>query len=985
MLKQLLTCALLLSSVLSTWGQMPNLVQNADRRACRQWVDSVYNSMTDRQRVAQLMCPKIVPTRGQESRSAVFKLVRKLQVGFLLYTAGSIDQFADITNFAQENSDIPVLITLDGEWGLAMRVSDTPKYPCNMALGAIANDTLLYRYGQDVARQCRIMGIQVNFAPVIDVNSNAANPVIGYRSFGEDPHRVARLGYAFARGLEDGGVQAVGKHFPGHGDTSTDSHKALPVVEHSRARLDSVDLLPFQTFIDGGISGIMTGHICVPTLDASGLPASLSPLITTDVLRRQMGFRGLIYTDALGMRGAQASGRNASLAALLAGADVLETSDAATDIDAIILAMQRGTVTPRMIEEHCKRVLTYKYVLGLTDLQPVNTDNLHDRLWPAETDALLTDLANASVTVLRNEDNVLPIGNLATARIAIVNTSKVPYSEFADICAKYTKVDVYSPSEMGGFSVSTLNEIRNHDVVLALVYDDKMGSRNTFGQLADMPGLVGVFMVNPYKMAKFKGAFGNMKALVLGYDNLPCIRRATAMAVFGGIEVSGTLPVNLRGLARLGDGIHLPQTRLGYSSPVGEDMDVNLGATVDSLVNEAMARGAFPGCQVLVARNGNVVLERAYGRLTADGAAVTTSTVYDLASVSKTIGTLPGVMKLYDLGLIDLDAPVSRYIAALRPTDKADITVRQLLFHESGIQPSLNMYNVMMDTTTYTGKLITNRRDADHSIFVMKNAWGHNTASLRTDIQRAERSDAFNIEAARGIWVGQAAYDTIMARIYTSPLRANKKYRYSCLNFCLLMDMEQNITGLPHQQFVTDSIWAPLGAMTIGYRPTERLPLSQIAPTEKDTYLRRQHVHGFVHDETAAFLGGVSGNAGVFANASDVAKVCQMWLNGGLYGDARVLSETTVRTFTTTKSPTCRRGLGFDKPDVTNANNSPLCEGAPASVFGHTGFTGTCFWVDPDHNLIFVFLSNSVNPTRDNTAFNGFRANLFDTVLHSIQ
>ncbi len=985
MVKQLLTCALLLSSVLSTWGVMPNLVNNADRRACRQWVDSVYNSMSDRERIGQLMCPKIVPTRGQESRAMVHRLVKQQQVGALLYTAGSIEQFADITNYAQEIADVPLLITLDGEWGLAMRVSDTPKYPCNMALGAIDNDTLLYRYGQDVARQCRIMGIQVNFAPVIDVNSNPANPVIGYRSFGEDPKRVSRLGLAFARGLEDGGVQAVGKHFPGHGDTSTDSHKALPVVEHTRARLDSVDLLPFQTFIDNGISGVMTGHICVPTLDASGLPASLSPRITTDLLREQMGFNGLIYTDALGMRGAQSAGRNTALAALMAGADVLETSDAAVDIDAIMHALQSGKITSRMIEERCKRVLTYKYVLGLANLEPVDTDNLRERLWPAETEALLTDLANASVTVLRNEDNILPIGNLATARVAVVNTANVPYDEFSEICSKYTKVDVYSPSEMGGYTVATLNEIREHDVVIALVYDDKMSSRNAFGQLADMPGLVGVFMVNPYKMAKFKGAFGNLKSLVLGYDNLPCIRRATAMAVFGGIEVSGTLPVNLRGVARMGEGIHIPQTRLGYSSPVGEGMDAQLGATVDSLVTDAMARGAFPGCQVLVARNGNVVLERAYGKMTADGAPVTTSTVYDLASVSKTLGTLPGVMKLYDLGLIDLDARVSQYIPALQGGNKSDVTVRQLLFHESGIQPSLNMYNVMMDSTTYSGKLIVPRQDADHSIYVMRNAWGHNKAAMRTDIQRPQRGEGFEVEAAKGIWVGQAAYDTIMGRIYDSPLRPNKKFRYSCLNFCLLMDMEQHVTDIPHQQFVTDSIWAPLGAMTICYRPTEKLPLGQIAPTENDTYLRRQHVHGYVHDETAAFLGGVSGNAGVFASAADVAKVCQMWLNGGLYGDARVLSEATVDTFVTTKSPTCRRGLGFDKPDVSNPDNSPLCEGAPASVFGHTGFTGTCFWVDPDHDLIFVFLSNSVNPTRDNSEFNGFRAGLFDVVLKSIQ
>lgn len=299
---------------------------------------------------------------------------------------------------------------------------------------------------------------------------------------------------------------------------------------------------------------------------------------------------------------------------------------------------------------------------------------------------------------------------------------------------------------------------------------------------------------------------------------------------------------------------------------------------------------------------------------------------------------------------------------------------------------SLNMFNVMIDTTSYTGKLITPRRDAQHTIKIQNGAWGHNTGRLRNDIVSNSRSEMTPVEAARGMWVGEAAYDTIMGRIYNIPLRKNCNYNYSCLNFCLLMDMEQHLTGQPHDKFVTDSIWAPLGAYGICYRPTLSHKLEEIAPTEQDNYLRRQLVHGYVHDETAAMLGGVSGNAGVFASAGDLAKLCQMWFNGGKYGDVQVLSPATVELFTKAKSPTCRRGLGFDKPDVENPDNSPTCEEAGAGVFGHLGFTGTVFWVDPDKDLIFIFLTNRVNPTRDNAAFSNssIRPELFRQVYNAI-
>lgn len=984
MLKRLFTILLAGGLACGASAVTPNLIKNADRAACDRWVDSVYNTLTPRERVAQLIFPKTMPAQGDNSKAAIKRYARN-GVGGLLFTAGTLEQYVEMTNYVQSVSKVPVLMTFDGEWGLAMRINGAPKFPCNMALGAMSDVDLMYRYGREMGRQSRLVGQHVDFAPVLDVNSNPHNPVIGYRSFGEDPHRVALLGTAFSRGLEDAGVQAVGKHFPGHGDTSTDSHREITRVDHSTETFNDVDLVPFKDFIDNGLSGIMVGHIVAPALDPSGRPATLSRPMTTGLLRETLDFEGLIYTDALGMKGARIEGLNGAVEALKAGADVLLSSlDPVADIDIIYNMVKSGKISEAVIAEHCKRILAYKYVLQLPEEQPIEIDGLMGRINTAECRALIDDLCRSAITVLWNRNNILPVGNLAHSKIAVVSIGSNGDTRFADMCRKYADVDVYTADQ--ALSHAQLAEIKAHDVVIAGVHIDNAAARRVYAQLTDASHLIGAFMMNAYKMSKFRGALEKSDAIVLAYDNIPEMRTAAAMAVFGGIEVNGTLPVNLPGVAEMGTGVKIAKSRLGYSSPVAEGMRPSLTDSIDSIVGAALADGAFPGCQVLVAHNGNVVLDRNYGNLTVGGSAVGPNTVYDLASVSKATGTLPGVMKAYDLGLFSLDDAVSTYIPGLRGTGKDNIRVSQLLYHESGMPPSLNMFNTMFDTTSYTGKLIEPRRDALHTIKIQEGAWGYTGARVRTDIVSADSTAATPVQAARGMWVGRVAVDTIMNRIYNIPLRKTNRYTYSCLNFCLLLDMEQRLTGQPHDRFMTDSIWGPIGAYGACYRPTLHHALADIAPTEKDTYLRRQHVRGFVHDETAAMLGGVSGNAGVFASATDLAKLCQMWLNGGVYGDVRVLSESTVKLFTTSKSPTCRRGLGFDKPDPENVDNSPTCEEADPSVYGHLGFTGTVFWVDPANDLIFIFLCNRVDPTRDNEAFNrsSIRPELFRQVYKSL-
>ncbi len=966
----------------------PSILHHCDTSARDKWVDSVYNTLTPRQRIGQLFVPVVYFSQDKNYKTTINRLVKEYHIGGLLFGHGSVDRYASTINYAQSIAKVPLMITFDGEWGLSMRMKNTPRYPHNMGLGAIDDEKLLYDYGRRVAEECRTLGIHVNFAPVLDVNSNPANPVIGYRSFGEDPQKVSRLAIAYSQGLEDGGVLSVGKHFPGHGDTSTDSHKELPTVTHDIARLDTTDLVPFREYINAGLSGVMVGHLNVPSLDNSGTPASLSKKITTNLLRNKMNFEGLIFTDALEMKGAKVPGVNNCVQAFIAGADMLLASASpVNDIIAFEKAVNSGKISKAEVERRCRKILAYKYVLNLPEEKNINITGLSQKINSEEAEDINRRLSAALMTVIFNKKTLLPINDLANKSIAVVSIGADKNNVFAQYCRKYANVKTFF-TKSTAFTEATLANIKKHDIIIVGVFTDKAWARNVYAQFDNTDGLIPVFFMNPYRMNKFSSSLRNEPTLVLAYDDTPYIREYAAQAIFGGIDVTGKLPVNLKHIAPMGTGVMLKKTRIGYSSPTSEGFSNKLSTRIDSIIKVGLRTKAFPGCQILVAKNGNVVIDKSYGILDfISEQKVSDETLYDLASVSKATGTLPGVMLAYDKGLFSLDDFASKHIPGLQGTDKDSITIKQLLYHESGMPASLNMFNLMMDSTSYDGKLITRRRDAIHTIKIENRAYGHKDAKLRRDITSATPSSKYNIEAAKGLYVSQETFDTIMANIYNAKLRPTNKYNYSCLNFCLLMDLEQRLTDTPHNKWVEENIYAPLGAYHTTYRPLSKWKLNDIAPTENDTYLRRQTVHGYVHDETANFSGGIQGNAGLFSNANDLAKLCQMWLNKGKYGGLQIFSPETVKLFTTSKSPTCRRGLGFDKPDMENPDNSPTTKLATASTYGHLGFTGTVFWVDPENELIFIFLCNRVVPTRNNKAFNelNIRPALFEMVYQEMR
>lgn len=960
-------------------AKVPVMYNNANHGAMNDWVDFTYNALTPDERIGQLIVAVVTPDGTESAKNRVKEYVEKYSIGGLLFSKGTIKNHASLANYAQSISSTPLLMTLDGEWGPAMRMPDAPLFPKNMVVGAVNDDRIVYEYGAEVARECRRLGVHVNFAPVLDVNTNSKNPVIGYRSFGERPDMVARKGIAYAKGLEDGGVLSVAKHFPGHGNTSEDSHKTLPSVDRSLAQLKIYDIAPFKYYINAGLGGILVAHLNVPALGAAEVPTSLSKRVN-DYLCRELDFEGLVFTDALAMKGATSEGSNC-VAALLAGNDVLlYPADVGKEFKALKTAVEDGSIPQSLIEKKCKKMLRYKYLLGLSEPQQVNTDNIESDINSPQADLIIRKLWSNAITVIRNKNNALPVKDLRKD-IAVLSLGGGSDSEFNETCALYAGVKFFSAGDFD-------NADEKYNTVIAGIYGKGDYSRELERLSGICKNVIAVFFISPYSMHEYTEtlALPNVSS-VMAYDKCDYAQNYAAQAVFGGIDVSGTLPVSIDGVAKAGTGVKLKKTRLGYTVPEEVGVKSSLLAFIDSIAGAGVKSNAFPGCQVLVAKDGMVICNRSYGYLdNGKKDAVDIFSLYDLASVSKAAATLPGIMKAYDMGLIRLEDRASRFIQDLRNTDKKNITIKDLLFHETGMPGSVSMNNLMFDTLTYSKPLFKKRKDNTYSIRVDDNTYGNRFAKLRKDILSRKRSETFDYAVCRNLYCGRITYDSIMADIYNIKLRNRKDYNYSCLNFCLLMRLEENVTHIPHDEFVYENIFIPLGANRSSYNPLGRFSRKNIAETEYDTFLRREHLRGYVHDELAAFSGGVQGNAGFFSNANDIAKLCQMWLNKGVYGNERFLSPSTVKLFTTEKSLNSRRGLGFDKPDKTNDKNSPTCPEATASTFGHLGFTGTCFWVDPENNLIYVFLSNRVDPSRNNPAFEklDIRPRIFTEIYNSI-
>ncbi|GAB6010641.1 glycoside hydrolase family 3 N-terminal domain-containing protein [Viscerimonas tarda] len=940
----------------------PDIFKNADKAKMNQWVDSVFSQMTIDQKVGQVI---MAITTGEEAnKQKLIDYVNNQSIGGIIFLKGTPPEQAELTNACQQATKVPLMIAIDGEWGLSMRLENTTRFPKNMMLGAIEDDSLIYYYGLEVARQCRVMGIHVNFAPDMDVNSNPDNPVIGIRSYGESPERVAKLGILYAKGLEAGGVMSVAKHFPGHGDTSTDSHHVLPLVKHDKGRLNSFELPPFKEYIHAGLSGMMIAHLNVPELDKSGAPSSLSKAVITDLLQHELGFTGLIFTDGLTMKGVS-NEANMSVKALSAGNDMLVGPiDPVKEFDAIKTAALTNPAFMTMLEEKCKKLLSYKYILGVHKTEAVDVATLDKKLNTSYADWLARKMNEKAITLLKNEEHTIPVKHLEKKKIAAISigaSDKNPFHETLNLYGNVTCFNVEDASSL----TKIQSDLTGFNTLIVSVHSNKsynaQAIKNAIGERKSLL----VFFSTPYKLSGYSSIIKDADAVVMAYENTDYAQEYAAQALFGGNTINGKLPVSVKRLFKEGNGHETEKTRLSYGLPEDVGMQSYKLNDIESIVNEGIAAQAFPGCQVLVAKDGVVIYNRSFGHFEYNNSRpVTNADIYDIASMTKASATLPAIMKLYDEKKITLQNALSKFVPELKHTNKETLSIKEALLHETGLPAFLPYYLPAIDKDSYLGRLYSNLPSGAYTVQLDENTWGRTDYRFKTDLISYTPKPGFTLQVAGNLYANKAYKDTIIQMIADARLRPKKSYLYSCLNFILLKEVAEHISETDLNTFLQTNFYEKLGAITTTFNPLKQFDKSRIAPTEKDDFLRKQLLQGYVHDEGAAFMGGIGGNAGLFSNANDLAKLYQMWLNKGEYGDERYLSKETCRLFTTSKSAASRRGLGFDKPDARNNKLSPCSPQTPVATYGHTGFTGTCFWIDPDNKLIYIFLSNRVYDSR---------------------
>ena len=740
----------------------------------------------------------------------------------------------------------------------------------------------------------------------------------------------------------------------------------MPTIRHGRARLDSVELYPFKEYINAGLSGMMIGHLNIPALQTNGLPASLSPKIGVDLLKKEMGFSGLTFSDGMAMKGVS-SHPDASVRALLAGNDIILGSvNQKKEIDLVKKAVEEGTISASLLEEKVRNILAYKYILKAHQFTPINTGTIHRTINSPAAEWMQRKIYDGAVTLIKNEGDLLPIKGLDNARIASVAVGAPASNPFQEYLKKYAGITTAQVESTA--AIARIESLKTYDRVILSIHSPRAVDAVAIQQLANETEVILVLFTSPYRLANFQSAATSASAVIVGYDATEFAQWSAAQGIFGGIAMTGRLPVGA-GSYKEGAGIDTQKTRLSYSLPEEVGIASELLQEIEHIALEGIRQRAYPGCQILVAKDGVVIYEREFGHLDyGHNAEVTNQTVYDLASVTKASATLPAVMKLYDDKKLARQDPISRFVPQTRGTDKANINIRSLLLHESGIVSFIPYYTTAIDENSYTGGLFGARSKTYHARYA--GAWGRTDYRFHPLMISSKPSERFHLPVAKGLYASDEMHEALLRVVIATPLRGRGRYTYSCLNFMLLKEAVESIAEKDLDTYLKEEFYRKLGASTTTFRPLDNdISIRNIPPTEDDPFFRKQHLRGYVHDEGAALFGGISGNAGLFSNANDLAKLYQMWLNGGEYGGERFLSKETVRLFTTTKSNRSRRGLGFDKPDPRNTRSNPTSPGTPIEVYGHTGFTGTSFWVDPTNNMIYIFLSNRVTPSRTPNRF----------------
>ena len=971
-MKKSIAALLLLFSSVAVLAQQfnPLLVQN-DRENQRVWVDSIYSNMSLQEKVGQLFMVDIYSSDPKEKKDKVKDLIQNQYIGGIIFSKGGPKQQVQLNNEFQALSRTPLIMAMDAEWGLAMRLDSTFAYPWNMTLGAISDNKIIQKIGKRIGEHTKRIGMHINFAPVVDININPANPIIGNRSFGEDKYNVTEKSVAFMKGMQEAGIISNAKHFPGHGDTDADSHLSLPTINFTRERIDSIELFPYRRLIKEGLGSVMVAHLNIPALDARpNFPSSLSNKVVTDLLQGELGFNGLIFTDALSMKGVANYNEPGAidLAAFIAGNDVLLISeDIPKAHGAIIKAYNEGIITEERLMRSVKKILFAKYKVGLHNYLPVDATNIVADLNDVVDDVLYEEAIQSALTVLKNDDEILPIKDLKNTKIGYVNFGDDSGEYFLNQLNKYSKVDWVKADNLNTY----IQKLKEYDVVIIGFHKQNDNPWKSFKfskkelvwiyEIARKNNVILDVFARPYSLLDVKTT-ANFEAIVMSYQNSRVSQELSAQLIFGARASAGKLPVSLGEGFPVGSGLQTSQIgRLQYGTPESVGVNSKTLTKIDSLVQVGFDEDMMPGAQILVARKGKVIYQKNFGYHTQDKKiAVKDDDIYDVASLTKILSTMPLVMDLYDRKLVTMETTLSQLLPEYEDSNKADINMKDMLMHYAKLTSWIPFYKETMDSVTKlpSPRYYSKKSKGEYTIKISDNLF------LRKDFK-----------------------DSIFEQVRTSELRERLSYKYSDLPYYILKKYLETYYGMGLENLVQDNVYQSLGAVHTTYLPLEKFPRSQIAPTEDDTYFRMQKVHGYVHDQGAAMLGGVGGHAGLFSNSNDVAKIMQMYLWDGSYGGKRYFGPETMQAFNSCYycEDDVRRGVGFDKPQLDD--DGPTCGCVSMTSFGHSGFTGTFTWADPSEEIVYVFLSNRTYPSADNKKIiqSNLRSNIQEVIYEAIE
>ena len=946
MIRYFLLLSLLISEVNAQKSFDPLLVTDEELEQSI-WVDSIYSSMTLKEKVGQLFVIQAFSNKNKNHKDNIINIIRNNNIGGIIFSKGSAHKQVDLTNDFQSESSIPLLIGMDAEWGLNMRLDSTFSFPWNMTLGAIKDNNLIRQVGRSIADHCKRIGVNFNFAPVVDINTNPDNPIIGNRSFGESTQNVSSKSLNFMRGQQEMNILSSAKHFPGHGDTSTDSHKTLPFISHDKKRILKTELKPFKTLINNGLESVMIAHLEVPSLEKTkGLPSTLSYSIVTSLLKNTLGFKGLIITDALEMKGLSnfKSKGNLDMLAFKAGNDILLMSaNVSEGIQAIVDEYNLGEISEERLSYSVKKILKAKYKVGLNNFLQISKTNLYNDLNSLENKILNEELVEKAITVVKNNDNMLPIKNLKNS-IGYLNFGNDNYMAFFDELTKYSKIDNLDEIDILKTEFESFIESNYKTIIIGVhansetpwkSYNLKKEEIIFINRISKKVNVILNIFGSPYMLNKFKN-IKNINGIIISYQNSKVFQKKSAQLIFGAIESTGILPVSIGKLFFAGQGLELNKiNRLSYGLPESVNLRSEKLNKIDSLAQIAIDSSMTPGMQILVAKDGKVVYDKNFGYLTyKKKQRVNHNTIYDIASLTKILVTLPIVMKMVEQGKLSLDTKLKEIIPQYVNSNKSDKTIKEILSHFANLKSWIPFYKSTLDTVN---KL-------PNPLYYKKSF-----------------SNEYNIKVTENLYLLSSFKDSININIKNSELN-NDKYKYSDLPYYILKEYIENYYSSDLSSIIDSQMNNKMGLTHSSFFPREINSLDNIAPTEIDDYFRFQEIRGTVHDMGAAMQGGIGGHAGLFSNVNDIAKIMQMFIQDGEYGGERYLNKSTIDLFN--KCYYCseenRRGVGFDKPQIEE--DGPTCGCVSMNSFGHSGWTGTYTWADPDEKIVYVFLSNRSYP-----------------------